>query len=161
MPLDLSMEHVPKSLLDKPIDTSLPVDTAAQDAAVDAILETLSAAKNPCLFVDGLVHRYAAKEECKALAQKLQLPTYSPALGKAIIDETEPYFVGMYQGIVSDPEVIEAVEASDCALVVGSIAADTNSGGFTRKFKKDSGIEVYANSVVVSFPSRESCLLQN
>jgi pyruvate decarboxylase len=150
MPLDLSMEHVPKSLLDTPIDTSLPVDAAAQDAAVDAILETLTIAKNPCLFVDGLVQRYAAKEECRALAQKLQLPVYSANMGKSIIDETEPYFVGMYMGVVSDPEVLQGVESSDCVVALGSIAADTNSGGMSRKFNKDNGIEINANSVVVS-----------
>jgi pyruvate decarboxylase len=153
MPLDLSMEHVAKSLLDTPIDTSLPVDAAAQDAAVDAILETLAAARNPCLFVDGLVQRYAANDECRALAKKLQLPVYAANMGKSIIDETEPYFAGMYQGVVSDPEILEAVEASDCVVQLGSIAADTNSGGLSRKFNKDAGVEIYPNNVVVSCTS--------
>jgi pyruvate decarboxylase len=149
MPLDLSMEHVPKSLLDTPIDTSLPVDSAAENAAVDAIVEALTAAKNPCLFVDGLVHRYGAREECRALAKLLEFPVYSANMGKSIIDETEPYFAGMYQGVVSDPEISEAIEATDCPLILGSIPADTNSGGLTRNFKKDGGIEINANNVVV------------
>jgi pyruvate decarboxylase len=150
MPLDLCWQHVPASLLDKPIDLSLPRDEAAIDRAVDAIIERLKQAHNPALFVDGLVSRYSARAECRAIADKLKLPTYSANMGKAIIDETADYFAGMYQGAISDPEMAEAFEKSDCLLVLGNINADTNSGGFSRKIRPDSSIEVNVDDVVVS-----------
>ncbi|KAF2433106.1 pyruvate decarboxylase-like protein [Tothia fuscella] len=149
MPLDLSMEEVPRSLLDTPIDLSLPIDTKVQTKAVDAIISALTEAKNPALFVDGLVQRHGAREECKALAKALNITTYTANMGKGVIDETEPYFAGMYGGVISDPELLEAFEKSDCVLLLGNIAADTNSGGLTRKFEKDEGIQVNANNVVV------------
>jgi pyruvate decarboxylase len=150
MPLDLSMEEVPKSLLDKPIDLSLPIDTNTQNAAIEAIINTLVEAQNPCLFVDGLTQRYGARAEARAIANLLQIPAYSANMGKCVVDESEAYFVGMYQGIVSDPEVAAGFEKSDCVFLIGSIAADTNSGGLTRKFEKEKGIQVNANNVVAS-----------
>lgn len=148
LPLDLSQEKVSKSLLSKAIDLSIHVDEKAQDAAITAILDTLSQAENPSLFVDSLAHKHGARQETRALAKKLQIPTYSAGMGKGILDETEPYFVGMYSGPISDQWIISAVESSDCTLTVGSVNADTNTGFFGRKFKEN--IEINSTNVVVS-----------
>jgi pyruvate decarboxylase len=150
MPLDLADDRVPRSLLDKPIDLSPPVDNAAQDAAVSAIVEALSSATKPSIFVDALVHRYGAREECRALAAKLQIPTCAANMGKSIIDETESYFAGIYMGQVSEQSVAQTIEGSDCVLVLGAVNADTNSGAFSRKFSGGT-IHINANNVVVSF----------
>ena len=144
------MDHVPKALLSRPIDLSLPIDPVSEDAALKSIIDTLSNAQKPCMFVDGLVHRYSARKECRALARKLRIPAYTCNMGKSIIDETEDYFVGMYQGQISDPHIIEAIEKSDCVLVLGNCCADTNSGGLSRKIKAEYSIFVNPESVVVS-----------
>jgi pyruvate decarboxylase len=157
LPADLCQEHVPKSLLSKPIDLSIHVDVKAQDAAITAITEALSSAENPSLFVDSLAHKHGARQECRALARKLQIPTYSAGMGKGILDETDHYYGGMYSGAISDPEVIAAIEASDCTLTVGSVAADTNSGFFGRKWREN--IEINPTNVVVSL-SRSSKIIQ-
>ena len=150
MPLDLCWQHVPASLLDTPIDVSIPADDAAIDEAINAILTRLRDAQSPVLLVDGLVSRHHARQECRALAEALKIPTYSSNMGKAIIDETLPYFAGMYQGAISDPFIAEALEASDCVLVLGNINADTNTGGFSRKIRPEACIEVNVYNVTVS-----------
>jgi pyruvate decarboxylase len=155
IPLDLSQEKVSRSLLSKPIDLSIHVDEEVQDAAITAILDALSHAQNPSLFVDSLAHKYDARQETRALAKKLQVPTYSAGLGKGILDETEPYFIGMYSGSISEQWIISAVESSDCTLTLGSVNADTNSGFFGRKFKEN--IEINATNVVVSLIFHQKC----
>lgn len=150
LPLDLSQEKVSKSLLDKPIDLSIHVDEKAQDAAITAILDALSTAKSPALLVDSLAHKHGARQETRAMAKKLQIPTYSSGMGKGILDETEPYFVGMYSGSsISDKWIVAAMESSDCTITIGSVNADTNTGFFARKFNEN--IEINPTNVVVRF----------
>ncbi|KAF2400301.1 pyruvate decarboxylase isoenzyme [Trichodelitschia bisporula] len=149
MPIDMSSEPVPSSLLSTPIDFSPPIDSDAQNRAVEAIVGALREARSPCLFVDALVQRYDAREDCAALAKRLRVPVYSTHMGKATVDETEEFYAGIYHGQVDDKAICEGIESSDCVLVLGSVNADTNSGGFTRKIRKDAEVQINPNNVVV------------
>lgn len=144
------MDHVPKKLLDTPIDLSLPRDPEAETLALNAIAAAFAQSQRPCLFVDGLVSRYSARQECRELARFLQIPVYTSNMGKSIIDETESYFVGHYMGKISDRHVTNSIKESDLVLVLGSCAADTNSGGFTREINPMNSILINATSVDVS-----------
>ena len=128
------MAKVSAARLQTPIDVTPSIDSQVQESAIQAIQETLFAAKNPVMFVDGLAKSYHVQESCRAIARKLRIPVYQGTMGKAVVDETEEYYAGMYQGIISDPHLQEAFESSDCALIIGAVECDTNSGGFTRKF---------------------------
>ena len=128
------MAKVSAARLQTPIDVTPSIDSQVQESAIQAIQETLFAAKNPVMFVDGLAKSYHVQESCRAISRKLRIPVYHGTMGKAVVDETEEYYAGMYQGIISDPHLQEAFESSDCALIIGAVECDTNSGGFTRKF---------------------------
>lgn len=142
------MEHVPATTLHTPLDTTPSWYTSSQHFAVEAIRDALFAAKNPILFVDGNAKAYQVRETVQAIARKLRIPTYAGTMGKAIVDETEEYYAGMYQGIISDVYLKEHFESSDCVLNIGPVDCDTNSGGFTRKFApKSIRIDPYEVSV--------------
>lgn len=132
LPLDLSKEHVPASLLDKPLDISYPVDTVAQDFTVSAIIEALSSASNPAVYVDCLTQRHNAVRETRALVEKLKLPVYGSNMGKCIIDESNPLYVGTMNGKYSAPGVYDALSKADFVLLLGDLPCDTNTGAFTR-----------------------------
>lgn len=100
--------------------------------------------------MDSLAHKHGARQETRSLAKTLGIPTYSAGMGKGILDETEPYFVGMYSGSsISDKWIVSAMGSSDCTLTIGSVNADTNTGFFARKFKEN--IEINPTNVVVRF----------
>jgi pyruvate decarboxylase len=149
MPLDLSSEQVDASLLDTPLDVSPKIDEAAQKEAVDAILAALDASKNPAVLVDVLTHRFNAAPEARTLVSKLRVPIYTTNMGKGIIDETEELYVGVYNGAIGTPGVQEAAETTDMMVTLGLLAADTNSGGFSRKLEEDKTIHIHPFSVVV------------
>ncbi|KAJ9620540.1 hypothetical protein H2203_007746 [Taxawa tesnikishii (nom. ined.)] len=152
IPLDLVGEHVSSDLLDTPLDLSFPEDALSEgsiNAAVKQIEEAIYASRNPAVLVDCLVQRHNAVEELKRLVGKLSIPIYATNMGKAIIDETHPNYVSIYNGTVCAPGVTEAFRASDLVLVVGSIPSDTNSGGFTRKITPENSIDITPTSVTV------------
>ena len=149
MPLDLCHEHVPASLLDTKIDTSLPIDQSKQTAAAEAVKAALYESKQPCLFVDVLVSRHNSVDATRKLADHLTLPTFSTITGKAIVDETSPYFVGIYHGGASLPGIAKAIEACDLVLTLGTLPADSNTAGFSRKIKPENSIEINSSNTVV------------
>ncbi|HEV2376098.1 MAG TPA: thiamine pyrophosphate-binding protein, partial [Streptosporangiaceae bacterium] len=96
-----------------------------------AIADHLSQAKSPAILVDQDTGRYGAATEVMGLAEKLQLPVAVTSPAKAMIDETFPYYVGIYNGKASAPQTREAVEGSDCLLSIGYRPIDGTSGDFT------------------------------
>ena len=53
-------------------------------------------------------------------------------MGKGIIDDTNKYYVDVYNGGPSRPGVQDAFDKHDFVLVLGNLPSDTNAGGFTR-----------------------------
>jgi thiamine pyrophosphate-dependent acetolactate synthase large subunit-like protein len=49
----------------------------------------------------------------------------------AVIDQTSPYYAGIYNGQASAPAARQAVEDSDCLLSVGHRPIDLTTGDFT------------------------------
>ncbi|KAF3008541.1 hypothetical protein E8E13_006536 [Curvularia kusanoi] len=149
LPLDLSAEQVPASLLATPIDTSPHVDSTAQNAAVEAILSALHSAKHPSILIDALVQRFSATRSASTLISSLRVPFFSTNMGKGIIDETSPHYVGVWNGAVGTPGVRAAAEAADLLLVLGYLPCDTNSGGFSRAVDASKTVFIDPHSVTV------------
>ena len=149
LPLDLSAEEVDTSLLNTPIDTSPHVDNKAQETAVDAIITALNASKYPSITIDALVQRFNAVPETHQLIDVLGVPFFSANMGKGIIDETSPHYIGVWNGAVGTPGVREAAESADLMLTLGYLPADTNSGGFSRRIDESKTIHINPHSVII------------
>ena len=149
LPLDLSAELVDASLLDTPINISPHVDSEAQNAAISAITGALDAAKHPSILIDALVQRFDAVPETHTLVNRLSVPIFAANMGKGIVDETSPHYIGVWNGAVGTPGVREAAESADLMLILGYLPADTNSGGFSRATDERRTIHVNPHSVVV------------
>ncbi len=96
-----------------------------------AIAGNMAQAKSPAILVDQDVARYGTATEVMGLAEKLQLPVAVTGPAKAVIDETFPYYAGVYNGKASAPQTREAIEASDCLLSIGYRPIDGTSGDFS------------------------------
>ncbi|KAH9843324.1 putative TPP enzyme family protein [Teratosphaeria destructans] len=153
VPIDLVDKQVPAAALGKPLDLEPNSDKQAVESAAKSILDTIHASQNPAIFVDALVQRYQASQEARELVDKLGIPTYTSNMGKGIIDETNKYYVGLYNGEPSHPGVASAFESHDRILVLGDLPSDTNSGGFTRRIPE--GKAIYINPVSVKIPQSD------
>ncbi|KAI8941110.1 hypothetical protein NX059_002348 [Plenodomus lindquistii] len=156
LPLDLSSEMVDAKLLDTPIDTEPHVDQEAQDAAVNAIISALAEAKHPSVIVDGLVQRFGAAKEAQHFIRKLNVPLYTANMGKGVIDETEPTYVGVWNGEISAPGLVAAAAQADLIVTLGYVPCDLNSAGFSRKIDDITSIHINPHDVRVkgkSYPN--------
>ena len=108
-----------------------PSDPERLKSCADAIAGQLSGARSPAILVDQDVDRYGAAAEVMRLAEKMQLPVAVTGPAKAVIDETFPYYAGVYNGKASAPQTREAIEGSDCLLSIGYRPIDGTSGDFT------------------------------
>jgi indolepyruvate decarboxylase len=96
-----------------------------------AIAHQLSAAASPAILADEDAARYGVAAELTELAGKLRIPIAVTGPAKAVIDETFPYYAGIYNGASSQPGVREAIENSDCLLSIAYRPIDDTTGGFT------------------------------
>jgi indolepyruvate decarboxylase len=123
--LDIEVPAAPLALAEPPSDPE------RLRSCAEAIASQLSDAKSPAILVDQDVDRYGAATEVMGLAEKLQMPVAVTSPAKAVIDETFPYYAGIYNGKGSAPRTREAIEASDCLLSIGYRPIDGTSGDFT------------------------------
>ena len=61
------------------------------------------------------------------------LPFATMFMGKSVLDEQHPNYIGMYDGALMNEEVRNFVEGCDVVLEVGTLLTDFNSGAFTAK----------------------------
>jgi indolepyruvate decarboxylase len=125
-----------------------PSDPERLRSCTAAIASRLSDAKSPAILVDLDADRFGAAGEIMRLAEKTQLPVAVAPTAKAVIDETFPHYLGLYNGKASQPHVQEAIENSDCLLSIGYRPIDLTTGDFTGSLPADT-IHVRGHSVDV------------
>jgi indolepyruvate decarboxylase len=140
--LDIEVPAAPLMLAEPPSDPERLRSCAA------AIAGRLSQAKSPAILVDLDADRFGAAGEIMRLAEKTQVPVAVAPTAKAVIDETFPHYLGLYNGKASQPHVQEAIENSDCLLSIGYRPIDLTTGDFTGSLPADT-IHVRGHSVDV------------
>jgi indolepyruvate decarboxylase len=103
---------------------------ATEEAAEEAAL-LLAKAKRPMIIAGVEIHRFGMQDKVIALAEKLKIPMAATLLGKSVVPEMHPLYVGLYEGAMGRAEVTRFVEESDCVLLLGAFMTDINLGIFT------------------------------
>jgi len=102
-----------------------------RDALAEAVAETsrlLSEAQKPIIIAGVEIHRFGLQDQLVALAESLQIPVAATILGKSVVAEKHPLYVGLYEGAMGLDEVTAYVEESDCVLLLGAFMTDINLG---------------------------------
>jgi indolepyruvate decarboxylase len=117
-------------------------------AALAEAAEMINAARQPVILADVEVHRFGLQSELLKLAQRTNFPVAATILGKSVIGEQHPFYLGVYEGAMGRDDVRRYVEASDCLLMLGAFMTDTNLGVFTARL--DPGRSISATSEKLS-----------
>ncbi|KAK4496659.1 hypothetical protein PRZ48_012641 [Zasmidium cellare] len=157
LPTDMVEQPVPAHLLDTPIDVASHVsDKEAEDFATGIVLDRLYEAEHPVFLIDGAVQRRGIRPQVEALVNKAGIPTFVAPMGKGVINEDLPNFVGLYAGDVSAKGITEAIEKSDLVITIGNIKSDLNTAGFTYRFSRLNTIDIHYNHVDVKYAKIEN-----
>lgn len=100
-------------------------------AAVNELAERaavlLNQAKSPVVLIDLCAQRYPMKPFILDFLNRTGIPFASMNMGKGILDESHPQFIGNYYGEFSTAGLQEYIEHSDCIITFGSLLSDFNS----------------------------------
>ncbi|MBI1871446.1 MAG: alpha-keto acid decarboxylase family protein [Chlamydiae bacterium] len=112
--------------------------------SLDEAVKMINGSKNPVILADVEVHRFGLQNELIRLVERTGIPVASTALGKSVISEVHPLYLGVYEGAIGREEVRYAVESSDCLIMLGAFLTDINLGIFTARL--DPARSIYATS---------------
>ena len=104
----------------------------------------IDAAKRPVVLADVEIHRFALQDDLLRLIEGANIPVAATILGKSVISEGHPLYLGVYEGAMGRDEVREYVESSDCVILLGAFMTDINLGIYTARL--DLGKSIYATS---------------
>ncbi len=119
-------------------------DPQALTEAVSEAAQLIEKAERPVILAGVEMHRFHLQDELVALAEHTQIPVAATVLGKSVIRETHPLYVGLYEGAIGREEVTKFVEESDLVLLLGTFMTDINMGVFTANL--DPSKCIYATS---------------
>jgi indolepyruvate decarboxylase len=147
IPRDMVSVDVPVATPGGPV--GIAPDLGAVDEAVEEIVSRLRSARRPVLIVGVEVHRFKLRDVVVRLAERLNVPVASSFLGRGVFPTRHPQFAGTYLGVVSPPALRDAVESSDCVLLLGERISDTSLGVSADRLDESNLIIAVADDVFV------------
>jgi TPP-dependent 2-oxoacid decarboxylase len=126
-----------------------PSDPDALGEAIEEALGMLDQAQKPVVLGDVELIRFKLREEFAGLLDKTGFPYVTMMLGKTVLSEHHPQFIGLFEGDRSRAYVRKRVEHADCVLKLGAWMTDFNTGGFTADLDDSKTISANIRSVKI------------
>ncbi len=124
-------------------------------AALAEAVAMINAAKKPVILADVEVHRFGLQDEVLRLARKTNIPVAATILGKSVVSEQLPFYLGVYEGAMGREDVRRYVESSDCVLMLGAFMTDINLGIYTAQLDPVRSICATSEKLSIRYHSYE------
>ncbi|QDT06084.1 Indole-3-pyruvate decarboxylase [Rubripirellula lacrimiformis] len=125
-------------------------DPMATAEAVRETIQRITSAARPVIVAGVEMHRFGLQDELIRLAEVTGIPIATTMLGKSVVSEKHPQFVGLYEGAIGDADVTRFVEDSDLVLLLGAFLSDINLGIYSAKLNPDRCVYATSESLRVS-----------
>ena len=112
----------------------VPSDSDALAALLDAAWARIIAAERPILWAGVQIQRYGLQDLLQSIVDASGLPFTTTSLGKTVLDESQPAFIGTYAGPASPAITRAAMAATDCPIALGTIITDDYLGIMASSF---------------------------
>ncbi|WP_460205364.1 alpha-keto acid decarboxylase family protein [Scytonema sp. NUACC21] len=136
-------------------------DKATLAEAVEACVTMLNKASKPVILADVGVDRYGLQGELRSLLATTAYPYATMTMGKGLIEETHPQFIGIYNGALSDDYVRRRIEEADCVLSIGVLMTDFNTGKFSAQLDSSRTIEVHGQYLKIKHALYNNVAMQD
>lgn len=117
-------------------------------AALTEAEAMINQARRPVVLADVEIHRFGVQKLVLQLVEKTGIPVAATVLGKSVIGEQHPAYLGVYEGAMGRDDVRKYVEGSDCVIMLGAFMTDINLGIYTAQL--DPARSIYATSEKLS-----------
>ncbi|MBD2258053.1 thiamine pyrophosphate-binding protein [Pseudanabaena sp. FACHB-2040] len=134
-------------------------DTLAE--AIQEAVKLINAAQQPVILADVEIHRFGLQDALLELTEKTHIPVAETVLGKSVISEHHPNYIGLYAGALGDELTCRYVESSDCLIMLGVFLTDINLGIFTANLDPKNSISVTSERTSIQFHTYENIRLQD
>jgi indolepyruvate decarboxylase len=138
-----------------------PSDQAALGEAIKEAVKMLNKAQKPVVIGDVELIRFKLQKEFACFLDKTGFPYVTMMLGKTILSEHHPQFIGLFEGDRSRDYVWNRVDSADCILQLGALMTDLNTGGFTTNFGDSKTISANIRSVKIKHHYYENVYLHD
>jgi len=97
---------------------------AALKEAVAEVRGILSGSERPVILAGAELCRFGLEKELTTLIEHMHAPVATTLLGKSVIREDHPLYIGVYGGLVGRQEILDFVDKADCLLTLGTLLTD-------------------------------------
>ncbi|MBB1201757.1 indolepyruvate decarboxylase [Enterobacteriaceae bacterium 89] len=117
-------------------------DNNAMTAFIAAARQKLASCQRVAMLADFLAQRYGLQSMLREWVATQPVANATMLMGKGLLDENQPGFVGTYSGAASEEQTRAAIEDADVTLCIGTRFTDTITAGFTHHLSAEKTIDL-------------------
>lgn len=144
-----------------PLDRTETSNAEILEEALSEAVTLINTAQRPVLLAGVEIHRFGLQDDLLKLVEKLNIPVAETLLGKSVISELHPNYVGLYEGAMGSDTARDFVESSDCLIILGAFLSDINLGVFTAHLDPKHSIYVTSERASIHRHSYDEIRLQD
>lgn len=157
---------IPSDICDIEIDDVPEIKSVQSDKqklkkAVEHALKLIKKAQSPIIIGDSLIVRYDSEKEFHDFIEKSGLPATTLLMGKGLLNENCPNFIGTYLAEYANPNVNYQVNNSDCPVCIGTIFSDFNTLNFDIQVNPSKSINIQGTYTVIQDKLYDNVLMKD
>ncbi|MFA5879731.1 MAG: thiamine pyrophosphate-binding protein [Candidatus Margulisiibacteriota bacterium] len=148
--------EIPRDIIDQEIidfqaikEKSFISDPELMHEASQEIFTMIANAKQPVIIAGVELHRFGLQELFLEFLDCSRFPFVTGILGKSVISENHPQFIGVYAGAMTPDDVRQTVEDSDCIIAIGPLVTDLATGIFSHKIDYNKVISLNFEKIII------------
>ncbi|GAB3041797.1 alpha-keto acid decarboxylase family protein [Spirosoma pulveris] len=113
---------------------TMPSNQDVLSALLDAVWKRILKAKLPVFWIGIEVQRFCLQDLMQQLIDASGLFFTTTSLGKTVLDESQPHFIGTYAGPASPALTRAVMKDCDCPIALGTIITDDYLDSISTRF---------------------------
>jgi TPP-dependent 2-oxoacid decarboxylase len=136
-------------------------DKRELEEALDEAVDIINKARKPIIIAGVELHRFGLQAALTRLLEMTGIPVAATLLGKSVIRENHPLYIGVYEGAMGREEVRKYVESCDCLILLGTLMTDIDLGIFTARLEQGCSISSTSEKLLIRFHSYEDVNIED
>ncbi|MCY4401021.1 MAG: thiamine pyrophosphate-binding protein [Candidatus Poribacteria bacterium] len=136
-------------------------DPETLHAALSNAIAFINQSENPVILAGAELHRFRFRDKLLRFAVEKQIPVVTTLLGKSVMPEAHPLYLGIYGGAMGRTEITTLVETSDCLLILGAFMTDVNLGIYTANLARSRSVYASSDKITICFSTYEDVTLED